>query len=369
MLEGLLRDSISYRDGRLPGFPRATCELQGYAYDAKLRGARLARLVWKDPDFADRLEREPATSDGASTAISGWKTASTSRWLSTRRKQVSALASNNGHLLWNDIVDQTKARAVAEHLLGRSSSAAGACVRWPRAKRATTPLSTTSARSGPSASSFIAWGLRRYGFKEEAARIAAGIADAADFFAGRLRGVRGYPREQTKYPVQYPTACSRRRGRPGRRYCCCGRCWASRPKDEHLVMDPALPSHIGHLELLDIPGGGVGSTRSVAGESTSARKPSLARGRHVARNRNGRYANERCRGPTDDGSRREREATSGRRFRRLRDHGRPGEGDDVPFALPTRAARSARLPDQASPPTTGPSTTSSPRARESIENR
>src|SRR5213079_2467424 len=35
-------DSISYRDGRLPGFPRATCELQGYAYDAKMRGARRA---------------------------------------------------------------------------------------------------------------------------------------------------------------------------------------------------------------------------------------------------------------------------------------------------------------------------------------
>jgi len=33
-------DSISYRDGRLPGFPRATCEIQGYAYDAKVRGAR-----------------------------------------------------------------------------------------------------------------------------------------------------------------------------------------------------------------------------------------------------------------------------------------------------------------------------------------
>ena len=28
-------DSISFRDGRIPGFPRATCELQGYAYDAK----------------------------------------------------------------------------------------------------------------------------------------------------------------------------------------------------------------------------------------------------------------------------------------------------------------------------------------------
>ena len=42
-------DSISFRDGTLPGFPRATCELQGYAYDAKMRGARLAREVWNDP--------------------------------------------------------------------------------------------------------------------------------------------------------------------------------------------------------------------------------------------------------------------------------------------------------------------------------
>ena len=54
-------DSISYRDGRLPGFPRATCELQGYAYDAKVRGARLAREVWKDPRLrrAARKARPP----------------------------------------------------------------------------------------------------------------------------------------------------------------------------------------------------------------------------------------------------------------------------------------------------------------------
>ena len=35
-----------------------------------------------------------------------------------------------------------------------------------------------------------------------------------------------------------------------------------------------------------------------------------------------------------------------RRLRRLRDHRRPGEGDDVPLALPARAARPARLPDR-----------------------
>src|SRR5207244_451047 len=53
-------DSIAFRNGELPGFPRATCELQGYAYDAKTRGARLARTVWKDDEYADRLERQAA---------------------------------------------------------------------------------------------------------------------------------------------------------------------------------------------------------------------------------------------------------------------------------------------------------------------
>ena len=41
-----------------------------------------------------------------------------------------------------------------------------------------------------------------------------------------------------------------------------------------------------------------------------------------------------------------RRIEAGRRPRRVRDHGRPGEGDDVPLALPARAARAARLPDR-----------------------
>ena len=78
-------DSISYRDGRLPDFPRATCELQGYAYDAKMRGARLARTFWKDPALRRRAGpgRRPTSSAG-STATSGCPTGSTSRSRWTR---------------------------------------------------------------------------------------------------------------------------------------------------------------------------------------------------------------------------------------------------------------------------------------------
>ncbi len=107
----------------------------------------------------------------------------------------------------------------------------------------------------PFDNSFIAWGLRRYGFKEEAARIAAGILDAADFFDGRLpEAFGGYERQLTKYPVQYPTACSPQAWSTGAPLLLLRTMLGLEPIGEHLVVDPALPNGIGHLELLDIPG-------------------------------------------------------------------------------------------------------------------
>jgi glycogen debranching enzyme len=249
-------DSISYRNGRLPGFPRATCELQGYAYDAKLRGARLARLVWKDADLADRLEQEAAdlkrrfnrdfwVEDGEYFALA----------LDTEGKQVDALASNNGHLLWSGIVDQSKAKAVAGQLLGPKLFSGWGVRTLAEGEARFNPIGYHVGTVWPFDNSFIAWGLRRYGFKEEAARVASGILDAADFFAGRLpEAFGGYPRQQTKYPVQYPTACSPQAWSTGTPMLLLRTMLGLEPKDEHLVMDPALPSHIGHLELLDIPG-------------------------------------------------------------------------------------------------------------------
>ena len=80
----------------------------------------------------------------------------------------------------------------------------------------------------PFDNSFIAWGLRRYGFKEEAAMVAAGILEAAEFFDGRLpEAFGGYPRAMTKYPVQYPTACSPQAWSTEHHCCCFGPCSGS----------------------------------------------------------------------------------------------------------------------------------------------
>jgi glycogen debranching enzyme len=249
-------DSISYRDGRLPGFPRATAELQGYAYDAKMRGARLARLVWKDPALADRLERDAAdlkrrfnrdywVEDGEYFALA----------LDTDGSQIDALASNNGHLLWSGIVDKSKAKVVAAHLLGDRLFSGWGVRTLAEGEGRYNPIGYHVGTVWPFDNSFIAWGLRRYGFKEEAAQVASGILDAAEFFDGRLpEAFGGYDRSLTKYPVQYPTACSPQAWSTGAPLLLLRTMLGLEPVGEHLVVDPALPTGIGLIALLDIPG-------------------------------------------------------------------------------------------------------------------
>jgi glycogen debranching enzyme len=249
-------DSISFHDGRLPGFPRATCELQGYAYDAKVRGARLARLIWHDDEFAEQLEsdaidlkhrfnRDFWVDDGEYFALA----------LDEEGAQVDALSSNNGHLLWSGIVEESKAAAVVGHLMGPRLFSGWGVRTLAEGEARYNPIGYHVGTVWPFDNSFIAWGLRRYGFKGEAARIAAGILDAADYFQGRLpEAFGGYERSITRYPVEYPTACSPQAWSTGTPLLLLRTMLGLEPVGEHLVVDPALAVGIGHLELLDIPG-------------------------------------------------------------------------------------------------------------------
>ena len=221
-----------------------------------MRGARLARTVWNDPEFADRLEQEAAelkrrfnrdfwVEDEGYFAIA----------LDVDGRQVDALTSNNGHLLWSGIVDKSKAKSVVAHLMGKRLFSGWGVRTMAEGEGRYNPIGYHVGTIWPFDNSFIAWGLRRYGFKEEAARIAAGIFDAAEFFDGRLpEAFGGYARELTRYPVQYPTACSPQAWSTGAPLLLLRTMLGLDPQGEHLIVDPALDRRIGHLELLDIPG-------------------------------------------------------------------------------------------------------------------
>jgi glycogen debranching enzyme len=249
-------DSISYKDGTLPGFPRATCELQGYAYDAKRRGARLAREIWCDPELADQLERSAADlkrrfnrdfwiEDGQYFAIA----------LDADGRKVDSLASNIGHLLWSGIVDKSKAKPVVRHLMSDRMFSGWGVRTLAEGMERYNPIGYHVGTVWPFDNAFIAAGLRRYGFKDEAARIAAAMIEAAEYFQGRLpEAFAGYPRSMTKYPVRYPTACSPQAWSAGTPLLLMATMLGLQPIGDHLVVDPALPETIGRIELLDIPG-------------------------------------------------------------------------------------------------------------------
>ncbi|HET6793580.1 MAG TPA: glycogen debranching N-terminal domain-containing protein [Acidimicrobiales bacterium] len=249
-------DSIAYRDGTLPGFPRATCELQGYAYDAKVRGARLARTVWRDPAYATRLEEEAAALKRRFNrdfwiASEGYFALA----LADDGRQVDSLTSNIGHLLWSGIVDRSKARSVVRHLMSDRLFSGWGIRTMAVGEARYNPIGYHVGTVWPFDNSIIAWGLRRYGYREEAARVAAGILDAATYFGGRLpEAFSGYPRGLTGYPVPYPTACSPQAWSTGAPRLLLRTMLGLEPDGDHLLIDPAVPVQFERLELLDIRG-------------------------------------------------------------------------------------------------------------------
>ena len=223
-------NSISYADGRLPSFPRATCELQGYAYDAKIRAARLARLVWKDEAYADRLE---SRGGGPQAPLQPRLLARRSRLLrarARRRREPGRLARVEQRPA---ALERDRRRQQGE--VGRrppDGPAALVGLGRPHARRGRGPLQP--GRLSPRHGLAVRQLVHRVG--PAPVRLQGGGREDRGRHPRRRRGLRGpaaggvrrlRPRRSrsTRSSTRRPAA--RRPGRPARRCCCCGRCSAS----------------------------------------------------------------------------------------------------------------------------------------------
>lgn len=249
-------DSIAFADGTLAPTPRATCELQGYAYDAKCRMARLAREVWGDPQWADRLDREAETLK---------RRFNEAFWIPERgffalaldgqKRKVDSLTSNIGHLLWSGIADPDKAASCVRHLMSDELFSGWGVRTMARGEGSYNPIGYHVGTVWPHDNSIIAWGLRCYGYKNEAASICRAMLEAGELFGHRLpEAFSGYAREATKYPVEYPTACLPQAWATGAPFLFVRALLGLDSDGRHLIVDPAVPAPIARLELLDIVG-------------------------------------------------------------------------------------------------------------------
>ncbi len=265
-------DGINFADGRLAEPPIALCEVQAYVYDAYMARAWMAYDAGEAPlarDLADRAAQLKARfneqfwmPDRGYYAIA----------LDGNKRQVDACASNMGHCLWVGLVDNDKAPLVAERLMSPEMFSGWGVRTLASDMGAYNPASYHNGAVWPHDNAVIAAGLMRYGFVEEAQKIATALFDAADYSDGRLPELFcGFSRKQYSEPVPYPTACS-------------PQAWAATSPiqlitslmryDAHVShggfwMDPQLPASYGDLHITNAPMAGGRVTIDIAGSIPS----------------------------------------------------------------------------------------------------
>lgn len=201
-------NSIAFATGELAEPPIATCEIQGYAYDARLRMARLCREFWDEPELAARLE---ADADSLRQRFNQdfWcpKRRHFALALDGDKRRVDSLTSNTGHLLWSGIVDDEHVEAAIRGLMGPEMFSGWGVRTMSTADAAYNPIGYHTGTVWPHDSGLVAEGLRRYGRRREATRLAWALFESAEYFAFRLPEVfGGFARANSQIPVEYPTA-------------------------------------------------------------------------------------------------------------------------------------------------------------------
>ena len=183
--------------------------MQGYVYDAKRRICELARDAWREPELAERLERE---AEELRTRFDE------AYWIDERggyyalaldgeKEKVDSLCSNIGHLLWSGIVPPERVDPIVDRLMGEPLWSGWGIRTMSSADAAFNPLSYHDGTVWPHDNSLCALGLARHARWPEAQRIVRALLDAAGSFGNQLPEVfAGFARRDTPFPVQYPTA-------------------------------------------------------------------------------------------------------------------------------------------------------------------
>jgi glycogen debranching enzyme len=204
------QDAIFHRDGSSAEGPIALCEVQGYVYAAKTAASELARVrgdaarsreLSKQADALCRRFEKAFWCDELSTyalALDGSK------------QPCRVRTSNAGHCLFAGIATEKHARRVATTLTDESSFSGWGVRTVASTEARYNPMSYHNGSVWPHDNALLAAGFARYGLRESAAMVLAGLLDASLFFdLHRLPELFcGFPRRPGESPTLYPVACA-----------------------------------------------------------------------------------------------------------------------------------------------------------------
>jgi glycogen debranching enzyme len=201
-------DGVLHEDGTPLEPPIALVEVQAYAIRA-LRGTAGLLALDGDGGRADEVTR-----------LAGELEQRLERFWVPRRRiygmgidgdgcTSAALASNQGHLLWAEVLERSRAHAVRDALMSDAMFSGWGLRTLGRGERAYNPVGYHLGTVWPHDSAIGAVGLRRYGFDEDFTRVFEGLLEAASHTDGYSLPelFAGFSTEEYETPVPYPVAC------------------------------------------------------------------------------------------------------------------------------------------------------------------
>ncbi|MDT7950717.1 MAG: glycogen debranching N-terminal domain-containing protein [Acetobacteraceae bacterium] len=240
-------------DGSNVSKPKALCELQGYVYAAWRGMAEIYAALGDDARAARLTEKADALFARFNAVFWNEAEGFYAYCLDGAKKPIWTVASNPGHLLWSGIVPPDRAARVVDRLL-QPDMWSGWGIRTLTANNPTfNPYSYQNGSVWPHDNSLIALGFKRYGFGDQANRVAGDIAEAASYFAQRQLPelYSGMRREAASFPVQYLGANVPQAWAAGAVFALLQAMLGIEfdAPNQFLTLDPALPSWLPDITL------------------------------------------------------------------------------------------------------------------------
>ena len=203
-------DAIFHEDGSIAEGPIALCEVQAYVYAAKRHAAALALALNHSVAAAVLTQQAEILRERFEAAFWCDDLSTYALALDGAKKPCRVSASNAGHALFSGIADPSRARRVAETLLGTGCFSGWGVRTVARSAARYNPMSYHNGSVWPHDNALIALGLARYGLKSGVLKIFKGLFEAAGYMdLRRLPELFcGFAWRRLTAPTLYPVACA-----------------------------------------------------------------------------------------------------------------------------------------------------------------
>ena len=250
-------DAVFHRDGTSAEGPIALCEVQGYVYAAKTAASELAALLGDTSRARELSKQAEALRRRFEKAFWSDELSSYALALDGSKRPCQVRTSNAGHCLFAGIATLEHARRAAATLTDETSFSGWGIRTVASSEARYNPMSYHNGSVWPHDNALIATGFARYGLKESATIVLAGLLDASLFFdLHRLPELFcGFPRRPGESPTLYPVACAPQAWASGAIFLLLEACLGlsvSAPEQTLVFSKPVLPAFLPKVRMRDL---------------------------------------------------------------------------------------------------------------------